>query len=355
MEEQMQQPASPSRSGPRSWVQMLVFFTVFVVIVLGLLIGYRYAIDTRTNDWYLFHVARHTAWSLDKVGHTASLEDFSLPGYGAAEKRATIGAWDRGENAATPEAIEAASRDALSPWESFCYRLGRMQGTHNPAEIRAMLAAWDRGDMEPKPDDVKAAPGAPLSLWEQYRFRMLKSQREGRTTGPRVWFVLRPGIETELRDLNERLRETRDSLKPGTARTSPEIEALEGKTGELQARLQQLRKDPNTDSRELGKYFVFIVVPECGAIEVMAIFFAAVIAFPTRWWKKLIGLVSGLPIMYFVNVFRLTCLAVVGAMDTTRDRWVFNFAHQYIWQTVYIVFVVAVWLIWIEYVVRRKD
>lgn len=354
MEEKTQQPGAPPRHGHRPWVQMLTFFTLFVVIVLGLLIGYRYAIDTRTNDWYLFHVARFTAWTLDKVGDTASLEDISLPGYGAAEKRASIEAWDRGENAATPEAIAAASRDALSPWECYRYRLGRMQGTHSPADIRATLAAWDRGENAPAPADIQAASSDPLSLWEQYRFRMLKSQRESRTTGPRVWFVLNSGVETQLRDANERLRELRDSLEPGGSETTPEIDALEAETKALQTRLQELRKDPKANTRELGRYFVFIVVPECGAIEVMAIFFAAVIAFPTRWWKKLIGLILGLPIMYFVNVFRLSCLAVVGAMDTTRDRWVFNFAHEYVWQTVYIVFVVAVWLLWIEYVVRRK-
>lgn len=354
MEEKTQPPAPLSRHGRSSWLQMLVFFTVFVVIVLGLLIGYRYAIDTRTNDWYLFHVARHTAWSLDKVGHVATLEDLSLPGHGAAAKRASIEAWDRGENAATPEAIAAVSRDALSPWESFRHRIGRMQGTHNPAEIRAMLAAWDRGESYPSQEDSQTVSSAPLSFWEQYRFRMKKSQRDGRTAGPRVWFVLRPGLETQARVANDRLRELRDSIEPGADPATPELEALESETKQIQTRLQELRKDPKASPDELGRHFVFIVVPECGAIEVMAIFFAAVIAFPTRWWKKLIGLLLGLPIMYFVNVFRLTCLAVVGAMDTTQDRWVFNFAHEYVWQTVYIVFVVAVWLVWIEYVVRRK-
>ncbi len=115
---------------------------------------------------------------------------------------------------------------------------------------------------------------------------------------------------------------------------------------------EKAESTPNRD--KLGRSFVFIIVPECGAIEVMAIFLAAVIAFPTRWWKRLLGLLVGLPVMYFVNVFRLSCLAVVGALDTTKDRWVFDFAHHYVWQTIYIVFVVAVWLLWIEYVVKGR-
>ena len=354
MVEETQRSNSEAAPLRHPWVQMFVFFTVFVVIVLGLLIGYRYGMDTWTNDWYLFHVARHTTWALDKIGHSASLEDVSLPGYGAAEKRATLAAWERGENAAAPDEVAAASRGALTPWECFRYRLGRLQGTHNPAEIRATLAAWEQGKEGPSSQDIAAAPSTPLSAWERFRYRSSRAQREGRSGGPRVWFVLREGVETELRDTNERLRELRDSMEPGSSGPTAEIQSMEAKVAELQTRLQELRTDPKVHAGELGKYFVFIVVPECGAIEVMAIFLAAVVAFPTRLWRKLAGIVLGLPIMYFVNVFRLTCLAVVGAMDSSRDRWVFSFAHEYVWQTVYIVFVVAVWLVWIEYVVRRK-
>ena len=75
-------------------------------------------------------------------------------------------------------------------------------------------------------------------------------------------------------------------------------------------------------------------------------------AFPTRWWKRALGLVAGIPLMYLVNIFRLSCLAVIGALDG-GGQW-FNFAHHYVWQAVYIVFVVAVWLAWVEYVVRRR-
>ncbi|MBP8131693.1 MAG: archaeosortase/exosortase family protein [Candidatus Hydrogenedentes bacterium] len=343
----------PAPRGGRSWVQMVTFFVVFVVIVLGLLIGYRYVIDTLANDWYLFQVARHTAWTLDHIGHEGSLEGDTRSGPAAARTRASLAAWDRGENAPSEADIAAASEAPLTPWEVFRFRLGRQIGTHNPAEIRATLEAWDRGESQPAAEAVQAASGAPLSLWEQYRFRRQKSQREGRSTGPRVWFVLRPGLETGLRDINQQIESIRDNRGPESTEPSREESVLEEQAAALQARLQTVRKE-SPRSAELGRYFVFIVVPECGAIEVMAIFLAAVIAFPTRWWKRFVGLVAGLPIMYLVNVLRLSCLAVVGALDVTPDRWVFSFAHEYVWQTVYIVFVVAVWLVWIEYVVRRK-
>ena len=98
--------------------------------------------------------------------------------------------------------------------------------------------------------------------------------------------------------------------------------------------------------------FHFIVVPECGAIEVMSIFFAAVIAFPTLWRKRLLGVLIGVPIMYCVNIFRLTCLAVIGAYDN-GGQW-FKLSHEYIWQAIYILFVVVVWLLWIEVIVKGR-
>jgi exosortase H (IPTLxxWG-CTERM-specific) len=101
-----------------------------------------------------------------------------------------------------------------------------------------------------------------------------------------------------------------------------------------------------------GKSVSLIVAPECGAIEVMSIFIAAVLAFPTRFWRKLLGVLLGLPLLYGLNVARVACLFVIGALDT--DGKYLDFAHHYVWQTVYIVFVVMVWLAWVRYVVERR-
>ena len=60
----------------------------------------------------------------------------------------------------------------------------------------------------------------------------------------------------------------------------------------------------------------------------------------------------GLPILYAVNAFRLAFLAVVGAWDNAGDM--FQFSHHYLWQGIYIVFVVAVWMSWVEFLVKRR-
>jgi len=89
------------------------------------------------------------------------------------------------------------------------------------------------------------------------------------------------------------------------------------------------------------------VIPDCGAVPSMSIFTAAILAFPARIRHKVIGILFGLPLLYVVNVGRLVCLAVIGA---TCPLPVFRFAHVYVWQTIFIVFVVLIWFLWITIV-----
>jgi exosortase H (IPTLxxWG-CTERM-specific) len=97
--------------------------------------------------------------------------------------------------------------------------------------------------------------------------------------------------------------------------------------------------------------FAVRIIPECGGAEAMAIFCGAVIAFPATVRKKLLAIALGVPALYIVNVLRLACLAFIG---TFMSRQAFDFAHVYVWQTVFIIFVVILWLIWIEKVVKKS-
>ena len=67
------------------------------------------------------------------------------------------------------------------------------------------------------------------------------------------------------------------------------------------------------------------------------------------------GRVVGVGLLYGVNVSRLTMMAMIGAADNTvGSRW-FNFAHEYVWQGIFIIFVVAVWMAWIEFIVKARN
>lgn len=279
------------------------FVGVFVITTLVLLTSYRYTIHTRINDWYLFQAARHTMLALDQIGH-AELEP---PHYGRFEPRKT----------------------------------------------RASIAAWTEGRDGPTEEEIAAASPEPLSPWERWSYRALEARRGStpRVNGPRVYFVLRQGIATRIDALQGQLYGLEEDSRIDPAEKERRAEALRDEMKALREQQQAARAGGDGAVKDTSLTFPFILIPECGAIEIMAIFLAAVLAFPTLWRKRLIGLAAGLPVMYGVNILRLTVLAIIGAVDTSRE-W-FNFAHEYVWQAIYIIFVVAVWLLWVEYIVNR--
>jgi len=102
------------------------------------------------------------------------------------------------------------------------------------------------------------------------------------------------------------------------------------------------------------------IVPDCSAIPSMSIFTAAVIAFPALWRKRLLGLLLGIPFLFVVNVLRLACLLVVGQNEEFLERTLgisnmFNIAHVYIWQAVFIIFVIGIWLFWVKNLVETPS
>ena len=281
-----------------------MFFVVgFVSIVLVTLTGYRYSVDTRANDRYLYHVANHTTWLLGLIGEKAELEN---------------------------------NREMLG----------------EPREVRASLIAWDDGREHPSTDDFEAAGAAPLTAWEAWSYKAYKAREKTphREYGPRVEFMLRRGTAADVRDLEAELNRVRRDESMDRIERAEELERITAELRPLRDALNESRRTVDSEDPNPTYDFVFIVVSECGAIEVMAIFFAAVVAFPTRWWKRLVGIAAGLPVMYLVNILRLSCLAVIGAYDAAM----FKFAHEYLWQAVYIIFVVVVWMLWVEFVVRES-
>lgn len=282
------------------------FVVVFVCIALALLISYRYARHTRVNDRYLYEAARDTAWVLDRIGD-AELEPYTY-------------------------------------------------GKKNPQEIRAERVAWLEGRNEATAEEIAGADKAPLSSWERWAHRAMEARRSAtqRENGPRVQFVFRHGISSRISVLSGRVNEIESNLEIGAMERKEQLKPLQEELQQLREEQRIQRSQEGGQAKDETLAFSFILVPECGAIEIMAIFLAAVIAFPTTWRRRLIGVVAGTPIMYGVNIFRLTVLAIVGALDQSKGRIWFNFAHEYVWQAVYIVFVVAVWLVWVEYVVKGK-
>lgn len=328
------------------------FVGVFVITTLALLTSYRYAIHTRLNDWYLFQAARHTALVLDTIGH-AQLEPLHYGHYDAQQMRATLKAWADDRNEPDENDLASVPTEPLSAWERWSYRAIEMR-RNDAQRIRAAMKAWAEGRNEANENDLASVSAKPLSAWERWSYLAADKRGAGppRVNGPRVYFVLRQGVSTRIDAVLGEINRFEDDVRIPAEEKEKRLQELNKELEALRQEQQALRA-PDTQETDTSLTFPFILVPECGAIEIMAIFLAAVLAFPTLWWKRIVGLVAGLPIMYGVNVFRLTVLAVIGAMDKSR-AW-FNFAHEYVWQAVYIIFVVAVWLLWVEYIVKRRQ
>jgi archaeosortase B (VPXXXP-CTERM-specific) len=97
------------------------------------------------------------------------------------------------------------------------------------------------------------------------------------------------------------------------------------------------------------KGFAVHIIEECTGVYEVMIFAAAVLAFPTQWSKKLVGLGLGIPILYSFNVIRIAVLMLVGKYFPEY----FDFMHLYFWQATLILMITSVWLLWITQVVNR--
>jgi exosortase/archaeosortase family protein len=69
-----------------------------------------------------------------------------------------------------------------------------------------------------------------------------------------------------------------------------------------------------------------------------------VLAFPSTWRHKLVGLLVGFLAVQGLNVVRVISLFYLGQWNTQ----VFNFAHEYLWQALIMLDVLIVWLLWVR-------
>jgi archaeosortase B (VPXXXP-CTERM-specific) len=91
------------------------------------------------------------------------------------------------------------------------------------------------------------------------------------------------------------------------------------------------------------------IIDECTAIFGSIVYLSCVLAYPTEIRKKIIGIVLGIPCLYAINMVRLVILAFVGVFSNPET---FEFVHTYLWQTIFIVFVILIWLVWVDKVVK---
>ena len=89
----------------------------------------------------------------------------------------------------------------------------------------------------------------------------------------------------------------------------------------------------------------------CDAIEPSALFIAAVLAFPATLRSKLPGLLAGTVALAVINLVRIVTLFYTGIY------WpkLFQFMHVDVWQPVFILLALLMWVIWAMWATRAKD
>lgn len=97
----------------------------------------------------------------------------------------------------------------------------------------------------------------------------------------------------------------------------------------------------------------FEIVPECTGIEIIGLFVAAVLAFPSPWRHKLLGLAVCIPLLVTLNFVRMVTLFWAGA----RSARALEYGHSYVWPPVVLAVAIAMWMVWMDGVHedRRAD
>ncbi len=91
------------------------------------------------------------------------------------------------------------------------------------------------------------------------------------------------------------------------------------------------------------------VVRGCDAMEATVLFIAAVLASPVALRFKLPALLGGILLLGVINLTRIVSLFYVGIHF---PRW-FDTVHFVVWQPVFILLAVCLWLIWATWAKRR--
>ncbi|HCL85628.1 MAG TPA: exosortase H, partial [Comamonadaceae bacterium] len=86
------------------------------------------------------------------------------------------------------------------------------------------------------------------------------------------------------------------------------------------------------------------IEPGCNGIEACIVLFAAVMAFPSTWRHKLVGLAAGFAAVQALNVVRVISLFYLGQWS----KEAFDFAHEFLWQGLIMLDVLVVCLLWVR-------
>ena len=99
---------------------------------------------------------------------------------------------------------------------------------------------------------------------------------------------------------------------------------------------------------EIGT-MTFEIIHECTGMFAIAISLSSILAYPTKWKQKTIGILFVIPFILCLNLLRILFLIYVGKYH----MGLFEVVHAYLWQGTFIIFIILAWYLWIELVVKH--
>lgn len=128
---------------------------------------------------------------------------------------------------------------------------------------------------------------------------------------------------------------------------------LHGPLARLIATLSALILALFGDSTASGQYLNFngfgaSVEGACDGVQPTYVYVAAVLAFPSRWRSKGLGILIGIPAIFIMNLLRVVTMMICGAYWPA----LFERVHLYVWQALVIALTMAVWVFWAELFAR---
>jgi exosortase H (IPTLxxWG-CTERM-specific) len=100
--------------------------------------------------------------------------------------------------------------------------------------------------------------------------------------------------------------------------------------------------------------FEVTIVNGCNGVYETTLLAAAILATPTSWMKRVVGIAAAALGIYVLNIGRAASLFTIGIYRP----WWFNFAHEYVWQTVVVFAVLAIFMAWANWSIpegRKTD
>jgi exosortase/archaeosortase family protein len=85
---------------------------------------------------------------------------------------------------------------------------------------------------------------------------------------------------------------------------------------------------------------------ECTGLYVILILLTFLLAYPASWRSRVAGAALGVAALTLVNVLRISIL--IGVAELQPD--LFGYFHEYVWQGLFLILVIAYAMTWVEYV-----